>query len=736
MFYLYSVLIGRHAKNLDKLFTYYSKTDDYEEGMRVLVPFNKTKQEIGIIISKSGQIETLEEFEKDNFKLSPIISKIDDNKIVTENLLKLLFEVSDYYKSDLLSVISTFLPSKIKISKKNISSVKEKLVEYVFANDNVLLKSLSEKEKELYFKILNSSDGIKKSQISAKQRLNNLLSSNYLYTKKISFEKASLIEAAKISPFVLTKEQDLVFNEIINGVDNKFLIEGVTGSGKTNIYIRLIEHYLKLGKGSILLVPEIVLTDNLTSLLTAYFKDDIAVLHSAISNVAKYKEFKKIINGEKKVVVGTRSAIFAPVKDLALIIIDEEHSGSYKQNNTPFYDARQIANFRSQIEDCKVVLGSATPQIVTKAKASKGLYKQLYLKEQFHKTGKKNIHIIDLNKSDSFNPNLSNIFSIEAIEAIKKQLDKKMQTMILINRRGYSPIYKCQNCNKIVECPNCNIPLTYHKKDDTLRCHHCGFNISINEHKCLCNSDKFTSLGFGTERAYEEIKFLFPGAKVYQIDSDVAHKVVRHEILTTFKEGEADILIGTQLIAKGHDFPKVTCAIIVDSDNLLRIPSYLAGEETFDLISQFVGRAGRNNLDNDIYIQTYLPNNEIINLASKQDYETFYKYELEERKKYLYPPYVFLTSIIFKGYNEKEVINCCLDVKNLLIDEVGNKQINFYGPLVPYISYINNKHSRYILIKYKSQKEMSLILDKIRSFQLEYKNVSILINVDMNGEIV
>ena len=731
---IYKILIGRNVSSLDRLYSYYYDNDDILVGERVLVPFNRNKEEVGIVL-EIEEVSSIKEYEKtNNIKLSKIHQKIDSFPLLDNNLLALSKKIASYYKSELISVISAFLPSSLKPKKGalNISST-PKYIDYVLANDLDLSKlDLTKKDINLYNKIKANINGIKKSQLN-KNILSKLLSLSMVRIKQIPLSKVSEIEANNLRPFELTIKQKEIYDSIIQGKEKEYLLEGVTGSGKTNIYIRLIQHYLKDNKGIIILVPEIALTDNLLVLLTYYFKDNISILNSSLSNVKKYEEYNKIASGKTKVVLGTRSAIFAPVKNLSLIIIDEEHSSSYKQDSSPYYDARKVASFRKEIEGCKIVYGSATPQIMTKAKAEKGLIKQLFLKDRFYENHN-SIHLIDLSNNENFDLKISSYFTKKVIEAIKLRIEKKEQVMILINRRGYSPIYICRDCHLVAKCPNCNIPLVFHKKDDTLRCHYCGYKVLKSEHNCICGSNTFTSLGYGTERAYEEIRFLFPNAKLYRLDSDNSSTRNRHEVLYTFKQGEADILIGTQIIAKGHDFPKVTCAIIVDADNLLRLPTYLANEETFDLISQFVGRAGRNEKESDIYIQTYLKDNKIIDFASKQDYESFYKFEMEERKKYLYPPYVYLVQLTLSSVNEKKLLDFSLDLKNFLIVESNNKRINIYGPYLPYVSKINYRYYRQFLIKYKSFEEMSPILDSIKEMKSKISDINISINIDPGSE--
>ena len=731
---VYKVLIGRSVASLDRLYSYTYDFDDITVGERVILPFAKNKEEVGFIFDIE-EVSSIRDYEKENnIKLSKIKSKLDSSPLLDSNLIELSKKISQYYKCELISVISSFLPSSLKPKKSALNiSTEKKYVDYVYTSDlDISTCDLNSREINLYNKIKGHPSGIKKSSVNSKM-LEKLLLLKLVYIKSIERNKVPEIEAKNLVEFELTLKQKEVYENIINSNEKEILLEGVTGSGKTNIYIRLIQHYLKENKGAIILVPEIALTDNLLSLLTSYFKDNISILNSSLSNIKKYEEYIKIATGQTKVVLGTRSAIFAPVKNLDLIIIDEEHSSSYKQNSTPFYDARVVASFRSKIENCKIVYGSATPQILTKTKASAGLIKQLYLGEKYYEN-KNNIHLVDLSKAENFDLNISSYFTLDVINAIRKRIENKEQTMILINRRGYSPIYICRDCHSVSKCPNCNIPLVYHKKDDTLRCHYCNYKVLKSEYKCLCGSSTFTSLGYGTERAYEEIKFLFPSAKIYRLDSDNSSNKNRHEVLYTFKEGEADILIGTQVIAKGHDFPLVTCGVIVDADNLLRLPTYLANEETFDLISQFVGRAGRNNIPSDIYIQTYLVDNKVINFASIQDYKSFYKFELEERKKYMYPPYVFLVQITISSLSEKRLLEVASNIKDFLVVKSNNKRINIYGPYLPYVSKINNRYYRQFLLKYKVLDEISPILDGVKNMKSNISDVSISINVDPGGE--
>lgn len=735
MFYLVKVLIGRAALSLDRFFTYYSYDDSYHLGMRVLVPFGASKNTMGFILEEPERIDmSLEEYQELNdIKLAKINKAVDQFPLLDENLINLAHKIKDYYKSDMLRVLNVFFPPSLKPKDSALSKPQARFANFVIVNKDVNCTP-NRTEARLLDEINKHKDGLRESKITAKKTLKKLLDSGVLTVKQVPLSRIPEMEIAQLKPFDLTDEQEKAFAQIVNSSSNVFLLEGVTGSGKTEVYLRLAEHYLKMNKGVIILVPEIALTDRMSYLFSSYFKESISILNSSLSDARKYDEYRKILFGESRIVLGTRSAIFAPVKNLGLIIIDEEHSNSYKQDNVPYYDAITVSKMRSEIEGAKVVLGSATPRIIDKVRAEKGIYEPVFLKKRYALNQDKEIIFIDMNNSRNLNPEWSPLFSIPLVTAINENLIKHQQTMLLLNRRGYSPVFKCRDCGHIVTCPNCNIPLNYHKRTDVLKCHHCGYQVSSVDYTCECGSKEFLKLGFGTERVFEDLRFLFPNAKIRRLDSDVSSNQVRHEVLADFASGEADIIIGTQIIAKGHDFPKVSLACILDADASLMLPTYMANEETFDLISQFVGRAGRAELKGKILIQTYVPDNKILKLAASQNYEEFYNLELLERKKYQYPPYTYLVHIVVRGIDLKRTEDVSYILKNFFLEKILDKRINLYGPSVPYIPHINGRFYRQLLLKYKSWDEMSPILDEIKTIRIANRDVEILTDVDPGSE--
>jgi primosomal protein N' (replication factor Y) len=738
MFYLVKVLIGRAVVSLDRPFDYWTDDDTIHKGMRVLVSFGPSKETTGFVLEEpTKETISLEEYQKTNdIHLAKIIKKIDSEPLLDDNLFKLAYEVSNYYKADLIKVLASFLPPSLKPKDSALKKPQAKTIPFVKILPLNASLVLSKKERDLYQKIQASKDGIRKSQITAKASYNSLLSKKAIEVEEVPVSRIPELLTKEMKDFDLTKEQQQVYDEVLSSKNKTFLLQGVTGSGKTEVYIRLAEKYLQESKGVLVLIPEIALTDQLANLFASYFKDTISILNSSLSDARKYDEYQRIVSGETRIVLGTRSAIFAPIRNLGLIIIDEEHSSTYKQDTVPFYDADQVALMRSKIEDCKVLLGSATPRIIDKARALKGIYEPLYLKTRFAKNQDKDLTIVNMNNPENYVPQVSSLLSKPLIEEIKTTLAKHEQVMILINRRGYSPLYVCRKCHKTAVCPNCDIPLNYHKRSETLRCHHCGYEIPVQEYTCDCKSHDFLSLGYGTERVYEELKMLFPTSKITRLDSDVSSNDVRHEILQSVSLGETDILVGTEVIAKGHDFPLVTLASIINAESSLNLPTYLANEETFDLISQFVGRAGRGEKKGRVLIQTTVSDNQVIQLAAKQDYESFYSFEMEERRKYQYPPYTFLTRIIIKAIDRKKADDVANLVRKYLDEKVGDKRFNIYGPSAPYIPHMNGRYYRNILLKYKSFEEASPILDGLKVIRLANKDVEISINVDPGNESI
>ena len=739
MFYLVDVIVERGVYSLNKPFTYaYLQDRQIKKGCRVKVKFNSSLI-VGFIVNDPKQID--EDYNtyisKLPYKLNCVEEVIDDTPILNEDLLKLANQVSSYYFAPLVEVLKVMLPPSLRPNTTSFYKPKINYSYFYKVSDKEFDNTLDFNKKKIYFKIKDAGF-IDKKDISKSKSLQFLLDNNYikLESKQEYREVETNYEFTQVID--LNSQQKQVYNQIKDGEDKIYLLLGVTGSGKTEVYIKLVEDCLKKDEGCIVLVPEISLTDRLISKFKSIFGQKVALFHSGLSDGEKYDEYLRLANNIAKIAIGTRSCIFAPVHNLKLIVIDEEHVESYKQDNKPFYDARKVALFRSKIENCKVIYASATPLIETKAKADKGIYKLLRLDSRFNKNPLPEVRIVDLSNYENIDYN-SNLISIPLRKEIQNTLDNSKQAILLLNRRGYSPIYICRECQKIIKCPNCNIPLSYHKFEKIISCHHCDYQIEKDDLECpSCNSKDFTYTGFGTQRVEEEINKLFPKGRTIRLDLDTTRKKgAYHKILNDFNNGKYDIMIGTQMVAKGHDFPNVNLACSLLADQSLEIPSYKSNEDTFDLITQLVGRAGRKDSKGVAIIQTYSPTNDIIKLASKQNYDDFYKYEMELRHNRSYPPYVYLIDVTISAKQKSDVEKAAYKVKGFLVSQTfnKNKRASIFGPAIPFIEKLNNRYYRKIMIKYKDRNLIQPIIEEMLSLNLDSSDVKIVVDVDPSSDI-
>ena len=503
----------------------------------------------------------------------------------------------------------------------------------------------------------------------------------------------------------------------------------MTGSGKTEVYLNLSEQVLKAGKSVLMLVPEISLTPMMVEYFLHRFSNNVAILHSELTPAEKYDEYRKIAKGDCKIVVGVRSAIFAPLKNIGLIILDEEHTESYKQDILPFYHAREVAIMRGKYNHAKVLLASATPSLESRARGQKGVYHMLYLTKRINNQKLPTTKIVNMLDYHNIDRD-SYIFSHALRDELHKTLAKSEQAILLINRRGFSTHVTCRNCGHVFKCPTCGIALTYHKKDNMLKCHHCDYVEPLPETCPECGSKYLMKTGFGTEKIQEEVERLFPSARTLRLDSDSAkNKSKIPEVIEAFRKKEADVLIGTQMIAKGHDFPDVTLVGIVLADIGLSMPSYRSNERAFQLITQAIGRSGRKEKPGMAIIQTYLPSHYAITFAARQDYELFYRKEMEMRKLQFYPPYAYLASVTIRGKNEETVIENTIRIVDFLNDEfLDDGQI--LGPSTPYIPFDMGLHVRAILIKFKNPQKAHDILAKMQELFAYNSAYELLINID------
>lgn len=725
------VLIEYGLSSLDRTFSYFYNGDKkLSPGIRVLVNFNN-KDIIGYVLSVKEYQGTVEEYQKESiYVVKEVKEIIDETPLLNSELQNLAKDIADYYFSPLISVYQAMLPPSLKPKKSALTKPKISYDTYVHLVDKDEF-GLTTKQVELV-RFLKQNGEILKKELKP-----NLVKALY-EKKKIEFvlkEKIRLVqeEVIKREDNPLNDEQRKALDSICDEEYSTYLLEGVTGSGKTEVYLQASRRFIENGKTVLMLVPEISLTTSMLRRFKERF-DHIAILHSGLSASEKYDEYRLIEQNKVNIVVGARSAIFAPLKNIGLIIIDEEHVETYKQDVSPFYHAIKVAFMRQKYHGCKIVLGSATPSLETKARALKGVYHQLYLTKRFNSSPLPLTQIVNMSSYQNID-NDSFIFSKKLKEKINDRLNKKEQVILLINKRGYAPYIQCSKCNKVISCPNCGVVLTYHKTDDMLKCHHCGF-VDFAPKKCdKCGNTKFYKIGFGTEKVYEEASRLFKGTRIGRIDSDVAsikHKL--DEVLDKFENGEIDILIGTQMIAKGHDFSNVTLVGIVLADLGLNIPSFKSSERTFNLITQAIGRGGRKNKEGEAIIQTYNPNNYVIYDSSIQDYSRFFNEEMKVRKINHNPPYYYLVLITLSSKNKDYLISSCAEIKSILEAKFFNKVVEVIGPSEPYISKMNGKFQRKFLVKYKNIDDVKEPLRELLNVVNKRSNLSIKLNVDPDND--
>ncbi len=711
-----NVLVELSNKNIDKTFDYAVPPHLHDKiaiGKRVTVPFGTQTLEGFILGTEDNNYPDLKE----------IIDVVDEDIVLTSELLELGKYVSSSTLSTLISAYQVMLPRALKAQKR--TTINKKMVKYITINNSDSDYKMTPKQKEIYDYV--SQNGKVKKEILNKMSLsstNTLIKHGvFLETSEEEYRLEQNITLGKKYP--LTIDQQRVVDDVMNEKEKKvFLLHGVTGSGKTEVYMEIIEKMKEKGKTSIVLVPEISLTPQIVSRFRSRFGKDIAILHSRLSEGEKYDEYRKISRGEVDIVIGARSAIFAPLKNIGAIIIDEEHSTSYKQDSTPKYNAIDVAIERSKYHDAIVILGSATPSLESYARAKKNVYKLLELKNRVNNHPLPKVEIVDMNKEK----NHTSYFSNSLIEAINDRLSRKEQIILLLNRRGYASFVTCSNCGYVEKCPNCDITLTYHKSSNTLRCHYCGYGNKRIEICPQCGEKAIKELGVGTEKVEEEIAKLF-NCRTIRMDFDTTSRKGAHEeIIESFKNHEYDILLGTQMIAKGLDFENVTLVGVINSDTSLMIPNFRSSEYTFQLLSQVAGRSGRGEKEGKVIIQTHNPDHYAIVLAKNHDYLHFYEKEMQIRRELSYSPFFYMVSIkiISKDYDRaREESN---KVGNFLHKELLNSII--LGPTVCSVFKINNLYRFNIIIKYKKEENLYKSLNYLVE---HYKNVSnVKIDIDFN----
>lgn len=517
------------------------------------------------------------------------------------------------------------------------------------------------------------------------------------------------------TPKKLTAEQAQATNAVDQAIDEKqaatFLLEGVTGSGKTEVYLQIIQHALAQGKSALMLVPEISLTPQIVRQFKARFGDQVALLHSALSDGERYDEWRRIEKGDAQVVVGARSAIFAPIKNLGVIIMDEEHETSYKQEDMPRYHARDVAQWRGQYHHCPVVLGSATPSLESRARAQKGVYQWLRLTKRINGKDLPQVQLVDMRQAGRYAPTTD--ISQELATEIQKKLALNEQVVLMLNRRGYSSFLMCRECGEVIKCPNCDISLTYHKDTNSLKCHYCGHEEPVPQVCPNCHSKAVRYFGTGTQRVEKELTELFPTARILRMDVDTTRRKGAHErILDEFGKHHADILLGTQMIAKGLDFPNVTLVGVLNADTSLGLPDFRASERTFQLLTQVSGRAGRAEKEGNVLIQTYNPDHYAIQYAQRQDYEHFFGKEMQVRHQGGYPPYYYTIQITASARTEADAAQKMFQIRGEIVNYLSQNAV-ILGPTPQSIMRINNRYYYQLVIKYKNEPQLENYLQNL-----------------------
>ena len=713
------VLIEYNSKAIDQTFTYLiplALKDKIKTGMKVLVPFANRKI--------NGFIVNIKNEYKDTYELKEISSIVDEYFCLNKELMDLGKCLQEKTLCTKIAAYQTMLPSSLKIKEQK--SDYSKYLTYVELNkpiseieEYIANNKRGKKQNELLSTLLTEKKVLKNSY--PLPTVNTLLEKGLI---KITKEQIYRIQRDKVNlaKINFTKDQENALNSIDLSTNNTYLLHGITGSGKTEVYIELIKRVVKNGKTAIMLVPEISLTAQVVNKFYDHFGNDVAVFHSALSDGEKYDEYLKIFRNEVHIVVGTRSAIFTPLNKLGLIIIDEEHSDTFKQESNPRYHALDMAKFRSEYNKCPLVLGSATPSLESMARALKGVYTYISMPNRVGTATLPTVEIINMiDEMKKRNTILSEILQ----QKITDRLHKQEQTILLLNRRGYSSVITCKACGYTYKCPNCDITLTYHKTTNNLRCHYCGYTVYKDNICPECHEKALSDYGTGTEKLEQEINKLFPGARVIRMDADTTGTKGSHEdIINRFRKHEYDILLGTQMISKGLDFPLVTLVGVINADSTLNIPDFRSGERTFALLNQVSGRAGRSTIPGEVIIQTYNPDSYILKCVKDNDYQEFYEYEMNNRHKLDYPPYYYLTSIKIasKDYDlaSKEIIK----VKNFLFKNLENETI-ILGPTTANVFKMNNIYRFQIIIKYKKDSKLMNTLRELDNLYMLNNKVNI-----------
>lgn len=669
---------------------------------------------------------------------------IDVEPVCSPEILELARWVADYYACPLGEVIKAALPPGMTpSSKQGPSFVKPKLRRFVRLKQPQEEQKLTETQRRVITTLEQTGPLALQSLLSAAAAGASTVSSLEkkgrveIYDEAVRRDPLAHASHLQAEQYTLTPAQHSVLEKIEQHIDDQtyaaILLHGVTGSGKTEVYIRAMRHALSLGRSAMMLVPEIALTPVFSRRLRAHFGDQVAIFHSSLQKGERFDEWTRVKNGEARIVIGTRSAVFAPVRNLGLIVVDEEHESSYRQQESPYYNARDTAIVRAQKESATVVLGSATPSLESFYNARHGKYSLVTMPQRIAARPLAAATLIDM-RNVFARHGKPRVFSDELLEAIRETHERGEQSIILLNRRGYSRFILCRSCGETIQCPNCDVTLTYHRSERVMVCHYCNHRQAVPRVCPACEKKYIHYVGEGTEQLEEMLTQFFPALRVARIDRDTtARRSVFEKSLADFSTGEIDTLVGTQMLAKGHDFPNVTLVGVVSVDTGLALPDFRSAERTFQLITQVAGRAGRGDRPGKVLIQTYHPYHYALRHACAQDYEGFYEEEINYRKNHSYPPFVALASLLVHGIDLGRVRNDALELRKQL--DLANKDriCRILGPAPAPLARLKGEHRYQILLKSRSRKQVREVADaalrtvvNLRSVNLEIDPVSIM----------
>ena len=803
--YIASVAVENTTYSFDKIFDYSVSEEfifDIKIGKRVMVPFGSgnRKRQAMVMDIKKGSAD----------KLKSVISVLDKEPVLTEEMVKLAEFMKDRYFCTYYDAIKTMLPAGINYNISTLyTAVKGVDTEALALDEQQVYNFLLSKKKPVKSEALSETLGLKPEvfdelvskgylrktdeafrkvgdallkmaavndeadltgvKLSEKQSrvletlqtvgtasvkeicyftgvtasvVDNLVKKNlaYYYEEEV-FRNENYNSQKENKEIILTEQQTSAYNNLLKDYNDEkahvSLLFGVTGSGKTSVFLKLIEKALEDDKGVIVMVPEISLTPQFINIFKTKFGDDLAVFHSALSLGERLDEYKRVLKGKAKIAIGTRSASFAPFKNLGLIIMDEEQEHTYKSEANPRYQAREVAKFRAAENNALLVLSSATPDIETYYNAVKGRYSFNKLTRRYGKAILPEVRIVDMNEEIA--EGNTTLFSKDLLACLEENLEKGNQSILLLNRRGHNTFAVCSNCRETVTCPNCSISLTYHSANNKLMCHYCGYSMNYSSECPTCHNKTLRFGGAGTQKIEQQLSELLPGARVLRLDTDSTMRKSSHErYLNAFAQGDYDILIGTQMVAKGLNFPKVTLVGVLNPDSMLYADDYRSFERTFSLLTQVVGRSGRGDKKGIALIQTFTPENNVISMAAAQDYEKFYDSEIKIREAMLYPPFADICMVGFVSDNHLGVIKSSNDFMKKLIDtakaDYSDIPLRILGPSPAQVAKVSNKYRYKIIVKCRNTKRFrKLLAETIRKFNSVKENKNTTAYIDMNA---